>query len=91
MSSSENPDITNSPFEDVPIEISVSIGKARPKIKDMLGLSQDDLLTLDKTMDDPVELYVGEKLIARGTLEQDNDQGKLAVRLVEIVSTRSGG
>jgi len=76
------------PFQEVPIEVSIIIGKAKPKIKEMLALSQDDVLALDKTVDDPVELYVGDKLIARGALEElDEEQGgKLAVRLVEIIS-----
>jgi len=92
MDTPNKPNPVANHFEDVPIEISVTIGKARPKIKDMLTLSQDDLLTLDKTIDDPVDLYVGDKLIARGSLEQESgeDSGKLAVRLIEIVSPTAG-
>ncbi|WP_420863926.1 FliM/FliN family flagellar motor switch protein [Algirhabdus cladophorae] len=83
---------TTHPFQEVPIEVSIIIGKAKPKIREMLSLSQDDVLALDRTVDDPVELYVGDKLIARGALEElpEEPGGKLAVRLVEIIAQTDG-
>lgn len=76
-----------SPFSQVPIEITISVGKAHPKIKELLQLEQDAVLTLDKRIEDPVELYVGDRLIARGELQElEGDQeGQLAVRLTEVV------
>lgn len=74
------------PFEGVPIEVTVSVGKAHPKIKELLALENEAVLTLDKRVEDPVELYVGDKLIARGELQEmeGEDAGRLAVRLTEI-------
>ncbi|MGC1497562.1 MAG: FliM/FliN family flagellar motor C-terminal domain-containing protein [Sulfitobacter sp.] len=79
-------DPTN-PFTSVPIEINVCVGKARPLIRDLVMLGENAVLTLDSRVDDPVELYVGERLIARGMLEeQEGDaNGQLVVRLTEIV------
>ena len=76
----------------VPIEITVSVGKARPLIRDLLTLGQDSVLPLDTRVDDPVELFVGDKLIARGELEElDGDQaGQLAVRLTEVAEPGRG-
>jgi flagellar motor switch protein FliN/FliY len=47
---------------------------------------------LDKRVDDPVELFVGDRLIARGELEEleGDQQGQLAVRLTEIVDLKNG-
>jgi flagellar motor switch protein FliN len=74
------------PFTSVPIEVSVCVGKARPLIRDLVMLGENALLTLDSRVDDPVELYVGDRLIARGTLEEEPEgNGQLAVRLTEIV------
>lgn len=75
------------PFTAVPIEVSVCVGKARPLIRDLVTMGENALLTLDTRVDDPVELYVGERLIARGMLEEkENDpNGQLAVRLTEIL------
>lgn len=77
---------THSPFVSVPIEITVSVGKARPLIRDLMTLGENAVLPLDKAVDDPVDLFIGDRLVARGQLEElDGEQsGKLAVRLTEI-------
>jgi len=84
-------DLSN-PFSSVPIEITISVGKARPLIRDLLSLGRDAVLPLDRRVDDAVELYVGERLIARGHLEElDGEQsGQLAVRLTEVANLQDG-
>lgn len=80
------------PFSQVPIEVTISVGRARPLIRDLLRMSKDAVLQLDRRVDDPVELYVGDRLIARGELtelEGDN-AGQLAVRLTEVANLRGG-
>lgn len=83
--SQENPARGN-PFNVVPIEITISVGKARPLIRDLLKLTRDSVLPLDRRVEDPVELYVGDRLIARGELEEmeGDNSGQLAVRLTEV-------
>jgi flagellar motor switch protein FliN len=80
------------PFAQVPIEIMISVGKARPMVRDLLRMGRDSVLTLDRRVDDMVELYVGERLIARGELqEMEGDQaGQLAVRLTEVANLKGG-
>ncbi|WP_424939086.1 FliM/FliN family flagellar motor switch protein [Aliiroseovarius sp. S253] len=81
-----------SPFARVPIEVTISVGIARPTIKELLHLKQDDVLALDKRIDDPVELYVGDRLIAQGELEEveGDPNGQIAVRLTKLVDLKSG-
>lgn len=86
----DDPDLTplaDSRFSDVPIEITITVGIARPKIRDLLSLDADAVLPLDRALDDPVELYVGEKLIGRGQLEEIDGEGsgRLGVRIVDVV------
>lgn len=78
-------DPTN-PFTSVPIEVNVCVGRARPLIRELVTLGENAVLTLDRKVDDPVELFVGDRLIARGLLEEkDGDtSGQLVVRLTEI-------
>ena len=73
-------------FSQVPIAIMVSVGQARPALRDLLRLAPDAVLALDKRVDDLVDLYVGDRLIGRGLLtELDGDSaGQLAVRLTEL-------
>jgi flagellar motor switch protein FliN/FliY len=84
-------DNQTNPFALVPIEITISVGKARPLIADLMKIGRDAILPLDRRVDDPVELYVGDRLIARGELQElTGDQaGQLAVRLTEVANLRS--
>jgi flagellar motor switch protein FliN/FliY len=83
---------TENPFGRVPIEITICVGKARPLVRDLLRLKSDAVLPLDRRVEDPVELYVGDRLIARGELqEMEGDQpGQLAVRLIEVADLKNG-
>jgi len=76
------------PLQRIPIEISVTVGKARPLVRDLLSLGENAVLPLDKRIEDPVELYVGDKLIARGELQEleGGEPGQLAVRLTEVAT-----
>lgn len=78
------------PLQRIPIEITVSVGKARPLVRDLLNLGENAVLPLDKRIEDPVELYVGDRLIARGELEEleGGEPGQLAVRLTEVASDK---
>lgn len=86
-------DVTETnPFAQVPIEIMISVGKARPLVRDLLRMGRDSVLTLDRRVDDMVELYVGERLIARGELQEveGDPVGQLAVRLTEVANLKGG-
>lgn len=80
--------IGGSPFSQIPIEITISVGKARPMLRDLLRMRHEAVLPLDRRVDDPVDLFVGDRLIARGELTEIDGEhgGQLAVRLTEIVN-----
>ncbi|MEN8660080.1 FliM/FliN family flagellar motor switch protein [Marivita sp.] len=78
---------TDAAFTHVPIEILVSVGRARPLVRDLLQLEEGSVLLLDKRVEDLVELYVGDRLIGMGVLEiaeSGEQQGQLCVRLVDV-------
>lgn len=74
------------PLQRIPIEITVSVGTAAPLVSDLLNLGENAILPLDRNVDDPVELFIGDKLIARGELQEfdGGEPGQLAVRLTEV-------
>ena len=78
------------PFTQVPITITISVGRARPKVRELLKLKRDAVLPLDSRIDDPVELYVGDRLIGRGELTELEGEraGQLAVRLTEVADMK---
>lgn len=91
---SEPEDLPSSPakghdrFANVPVEITVLVGTARPLIRDLLALEEDVVLTLDRSIEDPVDLLIGDRLIARGELEEIGEEGsgRLGVRVTEVIS-----
>ncbi len=78
------------PFQSVPIEITISVGRARPSVRELLALGENAVLVLDRRIDDPVELYIGDRLIARGELQEmeGGEVGQLAVRLTEVITLK---
>ena len=73
------------PLRSLPVEVVVSVGRARPLVRDLLALGENAVLPLDRRVDDPVELWIGDRLIARGELmEAEGEPGQLAVRLTEV-------
>lgn len=80
-------------FSDIPVELTISVGHAKPTIKELLSLEENAVLQLDRKIEDPVELYIGDRLVARGALEEleGGEPGQLAVRLTEVVALAQGG
>ncbi|SEW41386.1 flagellar motor switch protein FliN/FliY [Cognatiyoonia koreensis] len=75
-------------LQQIPIEVLISVGKARPLVRDLLNLGENAVLPLDRRVDDPVELYIGDRLIARGELQEQEggEPGQLAVKLTEVIN-----
>ncbi|SDY44978.1 flagellar motor switch protein FliN/FliY [Jannaschia faecimaris] len=73
----------------VPVEITISVGRAHPTVSELLNMKRDTVLTLDRGVADPVELYAGDRLIGRGELQEigGDGSGRLAVRLTEVTET----
>ena len=94
MDDTANPsaDDSKNPFGKVPIEVTVSVGRAFPVVRDLLSLDSDAVLVLDKRVEDPVDLFVGDRLIARGELQEldGENAGQLAVRLTEVADISGG-
>ena len=73
----------------VPLEIRVCVGRARPNLGEMMALTRDTVLQLDRRVEDRVELYIGDRLIGEGELvELEGDRaGQLAVRLTHMADS----
>ncbi len=69
---------------DIPLEVSVEIGRTKMLIKDLLKLNQGSIVELEKFAGEPVEVYVNGKLMAKGEVIVVND--KFGVRITEIIS-----
>lgn len=69
---------------DVPLQVSVEVGRARILLKDLLQMGEGSVVELDKMAGEPLDLYVNSRLIARGEAVRVGD--KFGIRLTEVVS-----
>jgi flagellar motor switch protein FliN/FliY len=74
---------------DVPLSISVELGRARCYVKDLLSLSSGSVVELDRAAGDVVDILVNGKLFARGEVVVIDEN--FGVRIQEIVHKQSGG
>lgn len=69
---------------DIPLEISVELGKTQMLVNDLLRLGQGAIVELAKLADEPMDIYVNRKLFARGEVVVINE--KFGIRLTDIIS-----
>ena len=69
---------------DVPLQVSVEVGRARILLKDLLQMGEGYVVELDKMAGEPLDLFVNGRLIARGEAVRIGD--KFGIKLTEVVS-----
>jgi len=69
---------------DIPLQITVELGRTQMLINDLLQLGQGSVVELSKLAGEPMEVLVNQKLIARGEVVVVNE--KFGVRLTDIIS-----
>jgi len=71
---------------DIPVEISVEIGRTKMAIGELLSLSKGSIIELNKVAGEPVDIYVNEKLLGKGEMVVVNE--RLGVRIMDIVTPK---
>lgn len=69
---------------DIPLQVTVELGSTKMILNDLLQLGQGSVLELPKMVGEPLEVYVNNKLVARGEPVMVNE--KFGVRLTDIIS-----
>lgn len=69
---------------DVPVTLSVEIGRSKLPIKQLISLNQGSVVELDREVSEPLDLMVNGTLIARGEVVVVD--GQFGLRLIDIVS-----
>jgi flagellar motor switch protein FliN/FliY len=70
---------------DIPVLLSVELGQAQLEVREMLALTSGSVIELNKSENDPVDLMVNGRLIARGQVVLVNDS--LGVKIIEIINS----
>ncbi len=69
---------------DVPLQVTVELGRARMTIDNFLRLAQGSVVELNRMAGEPLDIYVNNKLVARG--EAVVVKEKFGVRIIDVVS-----
>jgi flagellar motor switch protein FliN len=69
---------------DIPLKVTVELGRTHKVIKDILELSQGSIIELDKLAGEPVDILVNNKLIAKGEVVVIDEN--FGVRVTDIVN-----
>tara|TARA_Y100000385_G_C12642225_1_gene445883 strand:+ start:169 stop:558 length:390 start_codon:yes stop_codon:yes gene_type:complete len=69
---------------DIPLKVTVELGRTKVYVKEILQLGQGSVVELDKLAGEPLEILVNDKLIAKGEVVVVNE--KFGIRLTDIIS-----
>ena len=69
---------------DIPLKVSVELGRTKMLVNDLLQLGQGSVIELDKIAGEPMEILINDKLVAMGEVVVVNE--KFGVRLTDIVT-----
>ena len=69
---------------DVPLQVTVELGRSRMTIQELLSLGPGSVIELDKMAGEPLDIVVNDRLVARGEAVVVND--KFGIRITDIVS-----
>lgn len=75
--------ITLEAVSDIPVQISVVLGKTSMQVQQLLKLGRGAVVELDRKVGDPVDIYVNSRLVARGEVVVVED--KIGVTMTEII------
>ena len=74
---------------DAPVQVDGVLGEARMPVEELMALSENEIVALENNTTDLVDIYVSDRLMARGRLVIAD--GQLGVTLSEIVDRRTQG
>jgi flagellar motor switch protein FliN/FliY len=75
-------------LQEIPIELVVELGRTKLTVRDLAALGRDDVIELDRSASQPLDILVGGRVFARGELVVVDD--RVALRITEIVGREEG-
>lgn len=69
---------------DIPLEVTVQLGRTRMLVNDLLKLGQGSVIELEKMAGETLEILANQRLVARGEVVVINE--KFGIRVTEIIS-----
>ena len=76
-------------IQDIDVRLTVELGRTQMALRDVLNLAEDSVVTLDRLVDEPLDVMVNGKLIARGEVVSEGN--RFGLRILELVGNGRGG
>lgn len=69
-------------LQDVDVRLSVELGRTSMKLRDIVALAEDSVVMLDRLVDEPLDVLVNGKLIAKAEIVSEG--GRFGMKIVEL-------
>jgi flagellar motor switch protein FliN/FliY len=76
-------------LQEIPIELVVELGRTRLTVRELAALGRDDVVELDRSATQPLDVIVGGRVFARGELVVVDD--RVGLRITELVGRIQDG
>lgn len=76
-------------IHDISVRMTVELGSTKMSLRDVLALAEDEVVVLDRLVDEPVDLLVNGTPVARG--EVVSDRNRFGIRILELIGDGKGG
>ena len=74
-------------IQDIDVRLTVELGRTDMPLREVLALSEDSVVMLDRLTDEPLDVKVNGKLIARGEVVAEGN--RFGLRIIELVGVGS--
>ncbi|WP_152608558.1 flagellar motor switch protein FliN [Croceibacterium mercuriale] len=76
-------------IQDIDVRLTVELGRTQMRLRDVLALTEDSVVRLDRLVDEPLDVMVNGKLIALGEVVAEGN--RFGLRILELVSAGGSG
>lgn len=85
LGEADNSNITLDAVSDIPVNVSVVLGKTQMQVNQLLKLGRGAVIELDRKVGEPIDIFVNNRLVARGEVVVVED--KIGVTMTEIIKS----
>ena len=76
-------------IQDIDVRLTVELGRAQMSLREVLDLAEESVVMLDRLTDEPLDVMVNGKLIAKGEVIAEGN--RFGLRILELVGDNGGG
>jgi flagellar motor switch protein FliN/FliY len=76
-------------IQDIDVRLTVELGRKQMRLRDVLALGESSFIELDRLTDEPLDILVNGKMIARGEVVAQGN--RFAIRVLELVGASNSG